>query len=276
MRLKSKLEGLSRKFLEYSFNLFEGFGVRKIPGVFWIFSRINLLLFNEIIIDEGQKLYTGGFVGPRASWSLYYNGSHEPTVSSLFCSLLKDGMTVVDIGAYIGYYTLLAAKRVGDDGLVLSFEPDPLRFKRLVENIKINDWKNVQAFQFAVSDVEGEGTIESGESFALENAKHAITVNTICLDSFLQTDPDIVKIDVEGAEVSILRGMKRILEKGKAKIICEVHPKQMTSSRHNVTEIMDIIEMYEYKAYLIRDDGKTVSVSRISNEHAHYLFSKEE
>lgn len=201
--LKSKFKEDGQKILKCGFQLFEGTGIGKIPGVFRIFLYLKSFFFKSAIVDE-QILYLGNS-GPKTSWELYYKGVTEPPVTALFCSLIKKGMTVVDVGAFIGYYTLLAAKRVGDNGKVFAFEAAPNHFKLLLKNIEINGWNNIKAFQLAVSDKSGKRKFNvkalSGSSFAsTENIVDTITVNTVSLGSFLQTNPDIVKIDVEGGE----------------------------------------------------------------------------
>lgn len=277
--IKSKIKEIGGEILKRGFNLFEGTGIGKIPGVFWIFSRISSLLFSEIIIDGDQKLYTGGIVGPRTLLALYHNGSHEPHVSSLFCSLLKNGMTVIDVGALIGYYTLLAAKRVGNCGKVLAFEPSPTAFSLLLKNIKINNWNNVRAFKYAVSDKNGKKTFDlSRLSFAHTKSFDTIVVNTVSIDSFLHSlsieDVDLVKIDVEGAELEVLRGMKRILSQGKVKIICEVHPGRLSSLGYSTEDVENILKEYGYKIYLI-GKKELIPTDSIGDKNAHYLFTAE-
>jgi len=145
----------------------------------------------------------------------------------------------------------------------------------------MNRWKNVRTFQFAISDREGETMLnipkmgQRGATFAnRDNIAERIRVRTLPLDSFPELKrADVIKIDVEGAEVKVLRGMERIMERGKAKIICEVHPKQIACLGDNIAEIMDILNNYEYKTYLIRENGR-VTEATISNERAHYLFRK--
>jgi len=277
---KSKIKEIGGEILKRGLNLFEGTGIGKIPGVSWISSRISSLLFSEIIIDGDQKLYTGGIVGPRALLALYYNGSHEPHVSSLFCSLLNNGMTVVDVGALIGYYTLLAAKRVGDNGRVLAFEPSPTAFSLLLKNIKINNRNNIKAFKYAVSDKNGKKTFDlSRLSFAHTKSSDTIVVNTVFIDSFLHSlsieDVDLVKIDVEGAELEVLRGMRKILSRGKVKIICEVHPDGLSSLGYSNEDVENILKEYSYKIYLISPDG-LIPTDSIGDKYAHYLFTAEE
>jgi len=284
-KIKPKLEEASRKILERGFNLFEGSGIGKIPGVFKLFTYIESRLFNTIVEIDGQKFHLDVSGGLRTTWNLYYKRIHEPHVTSIFCSLITPGATVVDVGASLGYYTLLAAKRVGNDGSVYAFEPHPPSFERLIENVKLNNWKNVQAFNFAISDKKGEKKLyvfksgmASGSSFALKRDSVPITVKTMRLEDAVKTDIDLVKMDIEGAEVEVLKGMERILAKGKVKIICEVHPKDISLLGHDVAEITELLKKHNYRIYLIDEEGSggLVSMSRVSEQKAHYLFTREE
>ena len=206
------LRNIANKVIEKSFNSLQGTGIGRIPFVFRLGCRLIHLTGGKIYTTvDGQRM--SAIITPQGFLLCHWDG-YEPNVTRLFCSLIREGMTVVDVGASIGYYTLLAAKRVGREGLVLAFEPDPYRFKALKENVEINAWKNVKVFQLAVSNKEEERKMESGESFVIKSRKHVVTVKTVRLDTFLQTlqvDPDIIKIDVEGAELEVLMGMKDIL-----------------------------------------------------------------
>lgn len=184
---------------------------------------------------------------------LYYLNGYEEPVTSLFCSLLKRGQTVVDVGASLGYYTLLAAKRVRS---VVAFEPDPLRFRYLLENIKMNNWMNVKAYNLAVSDVD------------------SLDQRTITLDQVLQEDIDLVKIDVEGMELEVLQGMKKFLAEV-VRIICELHPAQLLARGHSVEEVSDLLERYGYSFYLINREGLVPTPCLLNDKRRHYYFSKQ-
>ncbi|MDD2665841.1 MAG: FkbM family methyltransferase [Methanocellales archaeon] len=255
---------------------FAGTWVSKIPGV----SRLHTYLAASILNGkthevDGQKMVA--IFDPATKDLLYYTNNYEPLISSLFCSMLEEGMVVLDIGASLGYYTLLAAKRVGDKGEVIAFEPDPVAFCGLLENIRINGWKNVRAFQFAVSDSNGErkmGNLTAHKSFAIKNNTIGIiTVNTISLDSFLDVDPDMIKIDVDGAELEVINGMKKILAKGKAKIICEVTPFHLSSLDYSAEKIEEILKQYNYNIYSITKSG-LIPVTSFKTEDV-YLFTRE-
>lgn len=162
---------------------------------------------------------------------------YEPGTTRIFQETLKPGMVVVDIGAHVGYYTLLAAKQVGPTGKVYAFEPEQANHAILVKNIALNHYGNVVAARMAVSDQKGGATLYLT---ALDSGRHSIyrhglpergtaPVETTTLDSFLESEGwpnvDIIKIDVEGAEVAVLNGMTGLTEKcANLKIIIEFNP----------------------------------------------------
>ena len=156
---------------------------------------------------------------------------------------LPEGATVIDIGANIGRYTLLAAKCVGPQGRVLAFEPDPSTFAALQRNVLINQLNQVVMYDVAVSNIDGYGNLIRGDDPGwstlepewlshlqhgqLSNTSH-ITVRLCQLDSFMRdmgiSKVDLLKIDVEGNEIKVLLGAHEALTaKVIRKIICEVH-----------------------------------------------------
>lgn len=274
-QVKHKFIKLHRKILECGFNLLDGTGISKIPGVWQIFSRLLSLAGGKIVRRvDGQKFCV---VNTPQKSVLHYGDNYEPHITSIFCSMLEEGMTVVDVGASLGYYTLLAAKRVGDSGLVVAFEPETCRFKGLEENIRINGWNNIKPFQYVVSDSHER---RKKRKFDLLLEEDNTNIKWIYLDLFLPTigvnDVDLIKIAVEGAELEVLRGMGRIIEKGKAKIICEVHPAQLSSLGYEIKEIEDFLKQYNYNIYLIDEKELISPTIHFSDEISHYLFTKEE
>lgn len=241
-------------------------------GMFELFSRLSHLLgdwvdslvFREFLIEvNGQKMFairsspnlvehsTGRILYPEDGMLMYTKG-YESHVASHFCSLLREGTKVVDVGASLGYYTLLAVKRVGKSGEVLAFEPNPFRFKYLIKAIRINGWENVTAHKLFVSD------FDSPEK------------NTVTLDSIVAGGADVVKIDVEGMELQVLRGMKRLLSKG-VEVICEVHPKQLPSG--GLRDISSFLRNHNYECHLITQQGLVQVAYLRKDERAHYFFS---
>lgn len=148
----------------------------------------------------------------------------DPATTMVFKRVVKAGDTVLDLGANLGYYTLLAARLVGATGRVVAVEPEPRNYRYLVENIRLNDYAQVEPHQMAVSDVSGSTILyldehDSGGHSLRESAGSAAgvastAVRCVALDEFLPvgTRVDVVKMDVEGYEPRVLTGMERLLK----------------------------------------------------------------
>lgn len=141
---------------------------------------------------------------------------YEPGVSARISSLLKPGMTFCDVGANLGIFTLLASRLVGPQGRVFAFEPIPENYTVLDRNIKLNDATNVSLICKAVSDKNGTTPI----FLSIDSGSHSISskpatsngnqldVEMVRLDSMSEIPRiDLLKIDVEGAELEVLAGL---------------------------------------------------------------------
>lgn len=150
----------------------------------------------------------------------------ERTEMQLVAKLLKPGMKVVDAGANIGIYSLLAAQRVGNRGQIWSFEPSQTTFGYLLDNLALNGVTSVEAHRLALSDIPGELTLRSDHGFgdlyrhldyAGKNASgdSVETVSVSTLDDFAAARKieqiDFLKIDVEGGEFRLLKGARQLL-----------------------------------------------------------------
>jgi FkbM family methyltransferase len=177
-------------------------------------------------------------------------------MARLFKSVLQPGMIVLDIGSYIGYYALLAAQRVGDCGRVLAFEPDPHSFFYLSLNIKTNGLDSiVTPIQKAVSDQAGHKFFcireddRSGSSlFNFERSAKVTTVECSQLDEFLdgffgdkKRGVDIIKMDIEGAELHALKGMERTLACASSRLIMfiECNPSALQAAGGSAAILVD-------------------------------------
>lgn len=156
-------------------------------------------------------------------WYIHYFGEFEPQISLAWKRLLKSGDTVVDIGGNVGYHALLAAKCVGPDGHVFTFEPASRNYDDLIENLKINSPISVNPKKIAVSDRGGEVTIryagdnEQGSSSIVRGEGIGELVRSIDfsqIESFTPIEKiDLIKIDVEGAEPLVINGMIPVLNR---------------------------------------------------------------
>lgn len=172
----------------------------------------------------------------------YWLGIHEIEIQNYLKDNLKPGLTFYDIGAYIGFFSLIATRIVGKECRVYSFEPNPKNYERLKYNIRLNNFgNNITAFQVALSNVKGKETFQSRGSPSMgkltkNESENVITVPTTYLDAFVFRDnhppPNIIKLDVEGEEGKVLMGARRVIRKFHPIFILELHG-QGSSSRAN-------------------------------------------
>lgn len=156
------------------------------------------------------------------------NGTYEREQTALFQQLLRPGATVLDVGANVGYYTLLASVLAGDAGRVHAFEPEPKNAGFLRDHVRINRRRNVTVQQAAVSDRAGTARFDFGGGSGTGHLADtgAIEVRTLRLDDYCAEHglaPSAIKIDVEGAEVSVLEGARETLARHRPILFLSTH-----------------------------------------------------
>lgn len=150
------------------------------------------------------------------------NGIYEPLETEFIGRLVKEGDVVVDIGAQIGYYTLILAKLVGKDGRVFAFEPAPQNFALLRRNVAMNDYHNVVAVQKAISNTTGQvrlylSTEDMGDHRIYDSGdrRKSIEIEAIRLDDYFESylgSISFIKMDIQGAELGAIQGMALLLQ----------------------------------------------------------------
>jgi FkbM family methyltransferase len=207
----------------------------------------------------------------RSGHRRYALGTYEPEVCALIQSYLSGGETVLDIGANIGYFTLLMAHRAGPAGRVIAFEPVPSVYDRLCENLELNDLHHVQAERKAVADREGQSQMQLEDdaplSFTARLAESGdLAVQTMSIDSYVETNGldrlDFVKIDVEGAEDAVIRGMNRTLGSLRPAVLVEIHAKDGSES-----ETLKRLKENGYHLRRLEPDGWTICDTRARGGH---------
>lgn len=139
---------LARKIIK----IVSGKGLEKIPLIARTYHFLLRKLSPVIYLDWGVRMkVTNGSI----AHDLLVKGVYEPKTTSLFKKVIREGDIVVDVGAHIGYYTLLASRLVGDTGKVYAFEPEPRNYDLLLKNLELNNVKNVVAIKKAVSNKKG-------------------------------------------------------------------------------------------------------------------------
>lgn len=191
-------------------------------------------------------------------------GYYEPPVSRVARRLTRHGGTVVDAGANWGYFSLLAASGVGDGGRVLALEPDPRHFERLTCNIMLNQFSQVTPLQIAAGSCDGLVTLigypDESDNRGVsripgrETATHGFEVRRTSIDGLTASDHrvDVVKIDVEGAELDVLAGMRHGLATARyASILLELHPTLLREQAREPSECIEALLDYGYRGWSI-------------------------
>jgi FkbM family methyltransferase len=187
-------------------------------------------------------------------------GVYERDVTALIVSLISADMTFVDLGASIGYYTLLASRLTGPAGHVYAFEPDAEAYDYLERNVQDNGVVNVVAVNKAVADrtaTMGFTRPELERGFLADTSSGSGTVEAISLDDFFRNlgwpRVDLIKLDIEGAEARALSGMSGVLSRHSgARIIMELNTEALGQTGSSLAELVATLGRLGFsKAHLI-------------------------
>lgn len=230
---------LAQLFLRYASPLA---GLRQVPvlGPFvrWASQKLvprDTRVWMQIRSGPARGLWFR--LNPRTG-SDYLQGGGEPEVQAAIQRHLQPGMTFYDIGANIGFFSLLAARIVGPEGRVVAFEADPEVAERLRENVKRNSlstitveqkavWSESRVVSFARADLAISPDRGVGQVVG-SGAPNNLEVQAVSLDDFLQArrPADFLKCDVEGAEVEVFHGARRLLRENRPTLLCEMHSEE--------------------------------------------------
>lgn len=232
-------------------------------------------------VTEGFSLYL------RAGHSLIGDAiratkQYEPHVAERLNELLTPGCTFVDVGASIGFYTVLGSRRVGANGRVLAFEPGPQNLTLLYLNIHRNKLGNVDARPLAISDRSGfllynrEG--DNGQIAPFDGGTDRLALSDLVrsetLDDTLAGEEriDVIKVDVEGAEGLVFRGAEKVLRQKRPRLVFEFSPPSLeATSQQTGAALFDYLESLGYRFEMISPDparGEAVGGAAILNRFA--------
>jgi FkbM family methyltransferase len=210
----------------------------------------------EIFIDKTDESITGHI----------RKGNYENETILLFKKNVRDGMTVLDIGANIGFHTLILAKLVGKTGKVFAFEPSQRLFDILHKNIKHNQFSNITAIKSAVSNQNGKTKLFINEHSNCNNklfdngSDKYEEVDLLTIDTYLkgETKIDFIKIDIEGAEALAFQGMMETIKKWKPIIYSEFVPRNIKRYGTHAKDMLESLEQVGYLFIDTLDKSKTV------------------
>jgi FkbM family methyltransferase len=174
---------------------------------------------------------------------------YEQEVFDELLKVLRPGSVFIDVGAHIGRYSFSIAKLVGENGLVIAIEPDPLAFKALLMGVKLNSLRNVLALNIALGDSEGKAILRqklvtvASNIIEFNKCQGFVEVPLKRLDSVVEKlrlkRVDAIKIDVEGAEIQVLKGAVNMITKFRPLIVIEVR-------NRNIDEFKQMMENLKY------------------------------
>jgi FkbM family methyltransferase len=191
-----------------------------------------------------------------AALLLHRAGWMGQEASALFRSHLRAGMTVVDVGANQGIYTLLLSRLVGGTGKVYAFEPEPVLYGCALANCRRNGATNVELLPYALGAQKGHlhldiSSLNTGDNRIRRDASAGTRVEVRPLDSLIRGQVDFIKIDVQGWEFEVLRGMTRILEENPRIVLCfEFWPYGLRAAGEDP---LDLLRYLETRGFVLRE-----------------------
>lgn len=200
------------------------------------------------------------------------DGYYERPTSLFVIDFLRPDGVFVDVGANCGYYSLLASKLVGPEGKVYSFEPSSYAMERLRANLEANHVRNIVLSTMALGKVttrrrfytstDNDGT----NSFIAVDRRRVETVEVSTLDSIIdEPHVDLVKIDVEGAECDVLRGMTRLLKQGRISMLIVEWNKRIPQNSRGWDSHFDYMKRVGNVSLLLEGKGKTYELKPVAN-----------
>jgi len=237
-------------------------------------KTLNFALSNlkpkSVVVDGNQML-----LDKDDSMRLSILGIYEPLAVKHFQNSIKPGDTVLDIGAHIGYYTLMAAKRVGKKGKVYAFEPNQDNCALLTKNLKLNNFKNVVLVNKAVSRSSGKvkfflSNVSTGMHSLIDidnKSENIIEIEAVSLNDFFGKKiptVSIIKMDIEGGEYAALDGMDRLLKKNKhMTILIEFSPYSIIKAEKSPRDFLNLLMSYGFKLYSIEESSKKLVLIKV-------------
>jgi FkbM family methyltransferase len=211
-----------------------------------------------------------------------FHGGFENTERSFVEGFLRPGMTVLDIGAHHGFYTLLASRKVGPQGRVLAVEASPRERERLGAHLRINGCKNVEIDARALGEIEGDAELylvhgsqngcNSLRKPQVSEPTEAIPIHVERLDSVLRdhriTAVDFVKLDVEGSELAVLKGASELLRnRPRPAILAEVQDVRTNPWGYAAREIIQYLAAAGYRWFRPLPDGRLEGIDANQAEY---------
>jgi FkbM family methyltransferase len=190
--------------------------------------------------------------------SSLYQDSFEPDTIKAFKKIIRPGIQFIDIGANIGFFSLLVAKHAGKNGKVVAFEPTRYGFDKTSKNLALNSFHNITLEKIALSDKNDEAEMFFNASWPIDNQfepkeKIPEKLRFETLDWYVKRmnipNIDLIKIDVDGFEFKILKGARETLAKMSPLIILEICGYTLKRNGDSIKDIVDYLLSFNYSFY---------------------------
>lgn len=232
-------------------------------------SAVDLQAKPTILVQQHRMAIYDNADDYVISPALAINGEFEPWETELVKGEIRLGDTVLDVGANIGYYTLIFARLVGPRGRVYAFEPDPVNFALLRHNVALNGYRNVVLVNKAVSDKVAKGSLYLSESnpgdhriYDSADGRSSKSIAMTTLDSYFHGQGqriNFIKFDIQGAEPMALRGMTKLLEcNERLKMVVEFWPYGLAKNGASAAELLAFLSKSGFHLYEINEADKIV------------------
>jgi FkbM family methyltransferase len=267
-----------------------GWGISK----HWPFNKIMKQIESSFIESSIKIQDHTMFLDKNDNLGLSINPIYGESDTEFVKKIIKKNDIILDIGANIGYYTLIFAKLVGDLGKVFSFEPESENFKILKKNVEINGYNNVILEQKIVSNTNGKSTLYVSEKagshriYKPDNYVESLEIECISMDNYIEKNNikkiNFIKIDVEGAELNVLQGIQKILDSNENIILfTEFSPNQIKSCGLEPTDMINFLINNKFKIYFTQiknhkttflDFEKIYSLNNYENKTINLICSR--
>ena len=203
---------------------------------------------------------------PVVSGAIFFN-VYEKSESHFIKSICYEGMNILDIGANIGYYTALFSQLAGERGSVIAIEPDLESYKYLSKSINSFNYKNVLSFRLAASDIKqklplfiSKETRGDNRLYSTNQKLNSIMVDCLTVDELLEENKienlDLIKIDVQGYEPKVLKGMLNIVRSSKKLILLsEFWPKGILQAGESPKEFLTMLRKMQFQLFELKKNG---------------------
>ena len=207
----------------------------------------------------------------------------EPKTTRYLCETLGPGQVFLDIGANAGYFSLVASRCVGDSGKVLAVEPNPPMAGQVRQNVRRSGLRNIAVAETACTDSVEERELFIGNAYntgnsslSRENLAWTKSVKVACttvdrlVEEYQLHRVDLVKIDVEGAELQVLRGMRDTLARFRPKVVTELSPRLLEGFSITLDTVQEHLTRQGYTVMPLEEDcmGRTTNYRCVSVEYA--------